>query len=165
MSTRTSFTCEIVRLEDGMKHHIVPVPPDIADTFEAEKIRRIVLKIGEFTYRRAIQRKRDGRRYVVLGRPILKETGLLEGSRVTVQIEEDLDPDYVELGAEFTEVLELDPEAKARWETFPVGKKRSLALHVTRAKRSDTRIKRALELAEKMRTFTLHDDPKPEERS
>ena len=165
MKRATSFTCEITRLEDGMKHHVVTVPPRVADTFEAENVRRIILTIGEFSYRRAIQRKKDGRRYVVLGRPILKETGLQEGSHVTVKIAEDSDPDFVEMGAEFSEVLELDPEAKARWDTFPVGKRRSLAMYVTTAKRSDTRIRRALELAEKIRTHTLHDDRKPEDES
>ena len=165
MKEQHSFPCEILRLEDGMKHHTVPVPPEVAEAFEEKKIRRIILTIGEFSYRRAIQRKKDGRRYVVLGRPMLKETGLQEGSRVTVEIEEDIDPDFIEMGAEFTEALELDPEAKARWDTFPVGKRRSLALYVTSAKRVDTRIKRALDLAEKIRTYTLHDDKRPEEES
>ena len=62
------------------------------------------------------------------------------------------------MGEELEEVLRQDAEAFARWQTFTTGKKRSLALYVTTAKRIETRIKRALELAEKIRTNQLHSD-------
>ncbi len=152
------FETTIVRLEDGMKHHVLVVPHEVAERFTEAKVTRILLHIESHTYRRAIQKKRDGRRYVVLGKDILRETGLVEGDRVSTTIEEDPDPDHVEMVEEFTAVLEQNPEALARWETFTIGKQRSLALYVTGAKRSDTRIRRALELAEKIRTRTLHGD-------
>ena len=155
---RREFTSEVVRLEDGMKHHVVIVPEKIAEEFATENITRILLTIDAHRWRRAIQNKRDGRRYVVLGKEMLRQAGVSRGDHMHVTIEQDTDPDHIEMAAEFTAVLEQDPEALARWETFTVGKKRSLALYVSGAKRSETRIKRSLELAEKIRTRTLHGD-------
>lgn len=155
---RERLETKIVRLEDGLKHHVLLVPHEIAEQFAEAKVTRILLHIESHTYRRAIQNKRDGRRFVVLGKEILRETRLAEGDQVRASIEEDPEPDYIEMAEEFTVVLDQDPEALERWNTFTIGKKRSLALYVTGAKRSDTRIKRALELAEKIRTRTLNGD-------
>ncbi|MEM8488954.1 MAG: YdeI/OmpD-associated family protein, partial [Bacteroidota bacterium] len=70
----------------------------------------------------------------------------------------DPDPDHVELGEELEEVLAMDEEAAARFYSFTPGKRRGLAHHVNSAKREATRIKRALEIAHKVRTYTLYDD-------
>ncbi|MEO0973902.1 MAG: YdeI/OmpD-associated family protein, partial [Pseudomonadota bacterium] len=58
-------------------------------------------------------------------------------------------------------VLAEDEEAATRFETFTPGKQRSLAHHVTSAKRTETRERRAYELARKIRTYTLHGDTPP----
>ncbi|MCB0712823.1 MAG: YdeI/OmpD-associated family protein [Ignavibacteriae bacterium] len=152
------FSTPLERLEDGMKHHVLVIPEEVADTFEKKKVKRVVVKIEGGEYRRAIQGKKDGRRIVVLGQHILKECNLRVGEVVRVTIRGDDDPNYVDTGEELAEVLAQDDAARARWETFTVGMQRSLALYVTQAKRSDTRIKRALELVEKIRTKTLHGD-------
>ena len=153
-----AFTTTLSRLNDGMRHHILTVPPEVAKTFEEASIKRVLLELNGKQYRRAIQRKKDGRRIIVLGQDILKEVGIQLGDQVEVSLQPDADPNYVETGEELAEVLAQDDEARARWETFSVGKRRSLALYVTTAKRVDTRIKRAMELAEKIRTHTLHGD-------
>ncbi len=58
----------------------------------------------------------------------------------------------------FALVLEQDPAARERWDTFPVGRQRSLLHFITSAKQEATQIKRAWELAEKIRTHTLYGD-------
>jgi hypothetical protein len=110
------------------------------------------------TLRRAIQGKRDEERMLILGRSVLKKIGVKYGDIVTVHLRPDPDPDHVELGEELIAVLNQDPEAADRFYSFTSGKQRSLALYVSQAKRSETRIKRALELAEKIRTNTLYGD-------
>ena len=155
---KMKFTTRLERLGDGMKHHVLILPRNTAEAFNKEGNKRVVLLIGGNEYRRAIQNKKDGRRLIVLGQQILKECDLHVGDLVEVRIWSDNDPDHVETGEELAEVLAQDDEARARWETFTVGKQRSLALYVTQAKRSDTRIRRALELAEKIRTRTLYGD-------
>lgn len=151
---QSQFTARVIRLEEGMRFHALVIPDDIADAYEAAGITRVIARLNGTESRRAIQRKRDGRRLLVLGRDALKEVG----DPVEVRLRPDANPDEIDLGEEFAEVLAQDEEARARWETFTVGRRRSLAYYVTSAKRSDTRLKRALELAERIRTNTLFGD-------
>ena len=75
---------------------------------------------------------------------------------MAVRCEPDPTPQAVELGEELTEVLAQEPEAAARFYAMTPGRQRSLAHYVLSAKRVDTRIKRALELAYKIKTNTLN---------
>ncbi len=155
---QSKFTARVIRLEEGMRFHALVIPDDIADAYRKAGITRVIARLNGAESRRAIQRKRDGRRLLVLGRDALKEAGVEVGDAVEVELRPDANPDEIDLGEEFAEVLAQDDEARARWETFTVGRRRSLAYYVTSAKRSDTRLKRALELAERIRTNTLFGD-------
>lgn len=100
----------------------------------------------------------DGSRMLVLGLQLLKDVGAVSGDSISVRIEPDPDPEYVEMCEEFVEVLEQDTAAATRFYSMTRGMQRSLALYVNTAKRSETRIKRSLELAMKLRTNTLSGD-------
>ena len=63
--------------------------------------------------------------------------------------------------AELDAALAQDDEARERWASFTPGRQRSLAIYVAEAKRPASREKRALDLAHKLRTFTLYGDPPP----
>ena len=58
-------------------------------------------------------------------------------------------------------VLAEDAAAKRRWDEITIGKRRSIVHYINGAKKSETRLKRSLELAEKMRTYTLAGDRNP----
>lgn len=154
----STFTAHVIRLEDGMRFHALVIPNDIADMYEQAAVTRVIVSLNGVESRRAIQRKKDGRRILVVGQGMLKRAGAELDTPVDVVLRPDADPDDVEIGEEFAEVLAQDDAARARWESFTVGRQRSLAFYVTSAKRSDTRLKRALELAEKIRTHTLLGD-------
>ncbi len=146
-----------------MKQHFVPVPTDIAEAIIASGSRRVLLTSNGKTYRRAVQNRKDGEFFILFGKSLMKDLGIVLGDELLVLLEPDPDPDYVELGEEFTEVLEMDEEASARFFGFTPGKQRGLATYVNNAKREETRIKRALEIAHKLKTYTLYGDKKPEE--
>ena len=154
----SNFTAPLQRLSDGMRHHYLEIPPDIAREYDEAGIKRVLVELNGIEYRRAIQNKKDGRRILVLGKDILKEGNLTLNAIIAVVLQPDPEPDFVDMGEELTEVLAQDDEARKRWESFSIGKQRSLAMYVTGAKTVDTRIKRALDLAEKMRTHTLYGD-------
>lgn len=156
----TDFITNLVRLDDGMGYHAFEVPSDVADEYARAGIRRVIVRLNGIDFRRAIQRKRDGRRLIMLGQSFLKDADVFREDIIAVRMRPDPEPDAVDLGEEFAEVLAQDDAARARWETFTIGRQRSLAHYVTSAKRSDTRLKRALELAEKIRTHTLYGDGK-----
>lgn len=152
------FTAEVVRPDTGARHHLLPVPDAIAAAFKAANVRRLVGTLNGHAIKRALQNHADGGSFILLGRPLLAETGLKRGSIVQVQLKPDPTPDELELPEEFATALAQDAAARARWETFTPGRRRSLLYYVSSAKQEATRIKRSIELTRKIRTHTLHGD-------
>lgn len=153
-----TFSAKVVRLDGGIRFHAVPVPDGVAEKLKAAGSRRVLATIGGHTFRRGLMNHAEGDCYIVVGGDILKTCGLREGSPVAVTLAPDPEPDELEVPECFTLVLEQDAEARARWETFPVGRRRSLLHYISSAKTEATQIKRSWELAEKIRTRSLHGD-------
>ncbi len=162
MGKKQSLTFEfesvLLRMDSSMKQHFLPLPPEVAKAFEEAGVRRIILSAAGKSWRRAIMNTKDGDRHIFMGQPILRELGLKAGQRIRVGLEPDPEPDAIDLGEEFEAVLDQDPQAAERFFSFTPGTQRSLAYYVTSAKRVETRIKRALELAHKIKTRSLHMD-------
>jgi hypothetical protein len=156
-----TFKSTLVRSDTGLRQHYLPVPLEYAEAFDLAGIRRVIFKVGQLSWRRALMSNKDGERYVFLGQPILGELGLRLGQSIQVHLSPDPEPDAIDLGEEFEEVLNQDDAAAKRFFSFTPGVQRSLAYYVTSAKRVDTRIKRALELAHKIKTNTLFSDRNP----
>lgn len=153
-----TFAARVVRSDSGMRYHAVPVPDDVAEKLKLAGSRRVLATIGGKTFRRGLMNHAEGDSYLVLGGDLLKTCGLREGSSVTVTLSPDPEPDAVDMPECFVLVLEQDTEARARWETFPAGRRRSLLHYIASAKTEATQIKRAWELAEKIRTRSLYGD-------
>jgi hypothetical protein len=153
-----TYETVVQRLDDGLKHHYVDVPDTFAESMRQAKLRRVVAEIRNERVRRAINRRKDGRAFLVLGQPLLRSLGLELGDTIEVSIRIDDEPDRVDMVEEFQAVLDTDEEAAEIFYAMTPGRQRSLELYVSTAKSSDTRIKRALELAYKIRTRTLTSD-------
>jgi hypothetical protein len=109
-------------------------------------------------YRRAITGRKDAERYVLVSTEMMRQMGVAFGDTVLVDLRPDPDPDRVDFCEELVGVLEQDEEAAERFYGMTPGMQCSLNLYVSGAKRTETRIKRALELAHKLRTNTLFGD-------
>lgn len=155
-----NFASRVVRLDNGFRFHAVPVPDDAASAWKDAGVRRVEGTLNGHPINRGLQNHADGGAFLVIGQDTLKEFGLREGSEVRLNLRPDPTPDAVDLPAELIIALEQDNEARTRWETFPPGKRRSLAHYVTSAKQEATRIRRAVELTEKIRTYSLYGDRK-----
>lgn len=136
--------------------HIVPLPAEVEDALAGVRI--VVGTLNGVLFRRAVHGRGDGRPHLRFGRKALGEAKAAYGDTVEVELWASPDPDAVHLPPELTAALEQDPEAAARFDTFTPGRRRSLGIYVEEAKRPETRIKRALELAHKIRTHTLYGD-------
>ena len=148
----------ILRVGNGLRMHYLPLPADIAEAWQAEGVRRVVGTLNDYPVRRGIQGRFDGERFVLLGQALLREIGAVEGDIVVAVLEPDPDPEHINLGEELEAALDQDEAAAERFYGMTPGRQRSLAYYVTSAKRTETRIKRALELAYKLRTHTLYGD-------
>jgi hypothetical protein len=152
-----SFAAPVLRSESGMSYHYLPVPADVAATLLASGTRRVVATMNGHPARRAIV-THEGAPALIVGVGLLRDVGVREGETVFVDVVPDPEPDRVDLGDEFEAVLADDTAAADRFFGFTVGRQRSMASYVTGAKRTGTRLKRALELAHKLRTHTLYGD-------
>ena len=157
------FPAPVLKDESNPKwtFHYVPIPPDVANALIKNKTRRVILTVNEKAANRYVYQHRDGEYRVILGLTILRELGHGPGDVLFATLKPDPNPDAIDVPPEFEEALDEHPEARKRFDACTTGKKRSLASYITQAKRPETRIKRAFELAYKMETFTLYGDKKP----
>ncbi|MDZ4701456.1 MAG: YdeI/OmpD-associated family protein [Rhodothermales bacterium] len=156
------FAAAVLRQIGGYNSHYLLIPPEIADGYRSAGVKRVIATLNGRPFNRAILGNADGERFLVVGLPILRDIKARPGDIVMIELMPDPEPDRIELGIEFTEVLELDDEAAERFYSFTPGRQRSMAYYVTSARREETRIKRSLDLAHKLRTRTLYGDREQE---
>lgn len=155
------YPARVERLDDGMRHHVIPVPDPVAEALLAAGHRRVVLTLAGRDYRRALQTRRELGHLIIVGQDILKECGLRLGSPIEAAVRTDPEPERVDVPEELSVVLAQDPDAEVAWESLTLGLRRSIIIYAGGAKRSGTRLKRSLEIAEKLRNGTLHGMKKP----
>lgn len=153
-----SFVAPLLRTEEGLTQHYVPLPTDVADRLQAEGVRRVVGTMNGHPVNRGVISNRHGERFLLLGLLLMRDIGIDVGDMVEVEVRPDRDPDRIEMAEEFEIALEQDAEAGERYYAMTPGRRRSLNYYVASAKRPETRIKRALEVAHKLRTNTLYGD-------
>lgn len=152
------FTARLVRLDQGMPYHALPVPDDIAAAWKQAKVRRLVGTLNGHPAKRALMSHAGGGGFFIIGRDLMKAAGLGLKTPVAAAFRPDPAPGKLDVPPEFAAVLNQDTAARARWDTFTVGRRRSLLIYITTAKTEPTRIKRSLDLARMVRTHTLYGD-------
>ena len=103
----------------------------------------------------AIQYRKDGRSLLLFSRSLCKAAGVIVGNSIEVSFEL-VDKDLLELPEELEVVLAQDDDARKVWDSFTRGRQRSLAIYITSVKNVDSRIRRSLELANKMKFGQLN---------
>ena len=160
------FTALVTVLGDDnllLVTHCLPVPPELALALKSRKLRRLTGSLNGQPFNLALHgRAGEEERFLLLSRDKLRTLKVRAADPVTVVCQPDEAPDHVALPEELHEVLAQEPEAATRFYTLTPGRQRGLAHYVASAKGIDTRIKRALELAYKLRTHTLYGDVNPE---
>lgn len=152
MTDPSSFEAVVAADEsipDGYMKHYVAVPPAIAERFPGAT--RLRGSIDGTTFSRAVFAADDGELRLRFGRDWLSDAGLSPGDVVTVELDADQDPDRVDVPAELAGLLERDFVAEHLWEELTPGRKRSLVYGIERAKRAETRQRRAQSVIDDLR--------------
>lgn len=152
------FESRVVRVGGTMNPHGIPFPDSVAEELFQNSTKRLIVRINGYEMRRGLQGGAESGSHIVVGLSLLKEVGLELGDSVGVEVSQDPDPGAIDLCDELLIALDQDDAAKERWSQLSLGRQRSLAYHVGSAKREETRIRRALDIALKLRTRTLHGD-------
>jgi hypothetical protein len=134
--------------------HIV-FPITEVSTWKVLKVKRIVGTINQMPFRLALQSDGEGGSYIIVGKE-LRDKGKLEvGSKVSVTIQPDPNPDTVDLEEELLEVLAQDEEASEKFFALTAGKQRSLNYYIRSVKNIETRLKRSFEIVDKIKRNAL----------
>ena len=137
--------------------HILELNLAKADHFIKTHGSRALLSFkGGGPYHRALQRRKDGYALIVLSKEVLEQIGGLAGDLIEFTIQPDRSEYGMPFPEEFRETLALDPEAEEAFKALPIGRKRGVLHYIHSGKSVETRIKRALEISEKMKNKGLY---------
>jgi len=141
---------------DWLNMHFIQVPVSIVEEMIALKVKRVLGELNGAPFRLSLISDGEGGRKLMVGTSLRKAANTFEGSQVRVVLWPDPDPDRIDLPEEFEIVLEQDEEAARKYYALTPGKQRSLAYYASSAKQINTRIKRAIELANKLKNNSLY---------
>ncbi|GAB5399823.1 MAG: hypothetical protein Aureis2KO_14080 [Aureisphaera sp.] len=140
-----------VRLEG---YHSVYIPDSIAEVFHSAGHKRVLVQasLGENMHSfHAALRKIKGQYQIMFGKNNQKAIYLNPNESFELQLFEDTTKYGVEMPEEFGAVLESDPEALDAFEALTEGRKRGLIYTILSFKNSQTRIDKALIIAENLK--------------
>ncbi len=149
------YTSSLVRLAH---FHVLPVPDKIAMTWKNAGIRRLIGTINGHPIKRALMGHADGGSFLIVSRSTIKTAGISFRTSADMEFRPDPAPHQLDMPEELRLALDQDDAARERWATFTLGRQRSLVSYITSAKTEATRIRRAVELATRIRTHSLYGD-------
>lgn len=163
MAHQVTFEAYVEVIEKGIRGHAIFIPGDVIEELGIKGVTRLLGEVNEVPINLASLSSGDGRYYLYISKDLRRTAHIMLGVPVSVSISIDPDPKRVILPEEFEIALEQDPIAAKKFFAFTPGKQRSLAHYVNTAKREETRIKRSIELCEKIRTDNLYSQRKERE--
>ena len=152
------FPAPILKQDHGMRYHFMPIPDDIARSLMESGTRRVILSVNGVEENRAIHTSSETPFFFVIGLPILRRMGIKLGDMVLAKVYSDPEPDKIDVPQELHEAFSIDEGASVRFKNMTPGMQRSIVSYVTSVKRPDSRVKRAMDIAYKMSSYTLHGD-------
>lgn len=145
------FNAVLEPLDEKMVHHLIVVPAEIAAQFTVGKgAPRILCSIEGSPEFPCALNPRHGRHVIIASKQLIKRNKLAVNTPFQISIR--IDPhNGLGLPEELSEVLDQDAAAFKAYEVLNDGHKRGLIYYVNQAKSVDSRIKRSLEIMEKMK--------------
>jgi Bacteriocin-protection, YdeI or OmpD-Associated/Domain of unknown function (DUF1905) len=128
------------------RYTVIFLDPDIAAKlpFDHHPRLRISGELNDHPFTGAWQPS-SGRWYLMLGKPLLKATGLSVDCFATIRFRVELQ-DEVDVPPELTHAVNANADASDRWAALTPGKQRALAHRVLSAKTASTQAKRISEV-------------------
>lgn len=131
---------------------LVLIPAWAVDSITSGKSTRVICEINGFSFPCAFRPQKGGVNYMIsLSLQKMKKTKVTDGMKVLVKITPDVSEYGYPMSEEFAEFLDQDPELKRMFDSLPVSYQRGWLYYIGEAKSVDTRIKRCLLIAERVR--------------
>ena len=139
--------------EKGYSPFIV-VPADVYAKFEGKKPFRVVVTINKSTrWKAGLMSLRNGTGYITVSKRLLKENNLPLNKMLHINLERDTDKETWPIPEELTALFEIDDESFKIYQQLTDGKKRSITVFISQTKNTQSRVNRALLIAENLLRF------------
>ncbi|MCA0427955.1 MAG: DUF1905 domain-containing protein [Bacteroidetes bacterium] len=161
MSKTFSFHSTLEPLSGNPSYTGITVPAEIVVQLPEKGRLRCKGTVNGASFNLAIQGRKNGAGFLMVGGALRRAAKIKAGMPVFVEFEL-VDPDELELPEELLEVLTQDEDASRFFYNLTVAKQRGLAHYVQSVKSTDSRIKRALELARKIKNGELYMQKHPD---
>jgi hypothetical protein len=133
-----------------MPTHIIVVPAEVLDALGGKATKRVICTIGGHALRLGLLPLAGGGRYLMLSKDVCRTVGIALGQELDIDITPDPNPDHVDLPDELAEALSAWPEAETAFNRYSGSHRRAMARLVDEAKHRETRIRRAVQLVERL---------------
>ncbi len=149
-----SFTAPLRRFPGKGAMHYLEVPPEAAEGFGGKSGVRLVCGLNGCTeFHCGLMYQREGTFYVYVGGKAKKAAALNLGESVRVALRRDESPYGMPMPEELAELLAQDPEGDACFHRLTPGRQRTFIYYVSSSHSVDTRVKRAIEVADKAKVL------------
>ncbi|MEJ5170929.1 MAG: YdeI/OmpD-associated family protein [Fimbriimonadales bacterium] len=136
------------RIERVGARALIPLPFEPREVWGDRGRYDVCGTIAGATYRGKVEFL-EGRAWLPTGPAFLRDTGLLLGQTVSVEVGLE-GPNLKDLDPEFRAALESDPAARAAFESLNTFERKNLARSVDEAKRPETRARRIADALERL---------------
>lgn len=148
-------TC-ISKLTHLVGMHYLEVPPEAVQQLGGKYNARVLCTVNDsLTFQGGIVALGNGCGYISMNTKRLKQLGVQAGTEVEVKLEKDESKYGMDVPGELAELLEQDPEGKARFEGLTPGRQRYIIHYVAGVKNSQFRIDRAILLIENLKRLPI----------
>ena len=133
-----------------MPTQTIVVPAEVLEALGGKAPKRVIITIRGHALRLGLLPLEGGGRYLMLNKDVCRTVGIELGQALEISIAPDPAPDHVDLPAELAEALAAWPEAEMAFNRYKPAHRRAMAWRVAEARQSETRIRRAVTLAERL---------------
>ena len=141
-----------LKISSNSTSNVLPFEENQAKTILKKFGKRVLYIVNEkHTFHGAILFSKTIGHYLYFSKRKIKELGLENGEVLNIEIKKDASTYQFAICEEFKAVFDTDPEANREFQKLTDGRKRGIIHHINSAKRSETRINRALKLASNLK--------------
>lgn len=153
---KAEFTGFLHDVGGPMNQYVIVVPEEVCMIFkEGKGAVRILCSVNGGEEFPCALNPRQGGYVIISSKQLIKKHKLAPHVPFNVRVRSDVH-DGLQLPEELLEVMIQDERFSYEFEKLLPGRKRGLIYYIRSAKTVDTRIKRSLEIAEKVKTGTLY---------
>jgi len=131
-------------------HYWIVVPESICYALLQAGHSRVIVQIGDFSFRRALVSVLSEGKTLQIGKDLRKSLAVNEDQDLLIRIESDPNPNALDIPEELEYLLYEDETINALWEGLTIGYRRSMLIWVNGAKRAETRLNRAMEICRRL---------------